>query len=171
LAAKALGPEALARAIRHRRWRAIHARRSRPGVSDRREPGSAEQEREPKRVHRTSVPTTRRPTEASGAPSCRFLTNEPGLPPGVGRRRAGKPDARPPRQVSLPGSSALAANPVLGVDAHVPNNRLKYATVVTWSARSCCHLRCNRARDSCRRRGNDSFGSYPREWGVSWPLR
>src|SRR5204863_2802945 len=28
--AKALGPEALARALRHRRWRAVHARRSRP---------------------------------------------------------------------------------------------------------------------------------------------
>src|SRR5207248_1477476 len=63
---KALGPEALARAMRHRRWRAVHARRSRPAVSDRREPGSAEKEREPKRVHRLIVPATRRATGASG---------------------------------------------------------------------------------------------------------
>jgi hypothetical protein len=49
--AKALGPEALARAVSHRRWRAVHARRSRPDVSDPRKPGSAEKEREPERVH------------------------------------------------------------------------------------------------------------------------
>jgi hypothetical protein len=60
--AKALGPEALARAVRHRRWRAVHARRSRPDVSDPREPGSAEKEREPERVHRLIVPATRRAT-------------------------------------------------------------------------------------------------------------
>lgn len=59
---KALGPEALARAVRHRRWRAVHARRSRPDVSDPREPGSAEKEREPERVHRLIVPATRRAT-------------------------------------------------------------------------------------------------------------
>ena len=62
MAAKALGPEALARALRHRRWRAVHARRSRPDVSDPREPGSAEKEREPERLHRLIVPATRRAT-------------------------------------------------------------------------------------------------------------
>jgi hypothetical protein len=61
--AKALGPEALARAIRPRRRRAVHARRSPPGVSDRREPGSAEKEREPKRVHQLIVPATERARE------------------------------------------------------------------------------------------------------------
>jgi hypothetical protein len=102
-AATALGPEALARAIRHRRWRAVHARGSRPGVSDRREPGSAKKEREPKRVHRPSVPTTCRPTEASGASSFRFLTFAHGPASGVRRRRAsskrvGSPhEVRPPR--------------------------------------------------------------------------
>jgi hypothetical protein len=101
--AKALGPEALARAMRHRRWRAVHARRSRPAVSDRPEPGSAEKKREPKRVHRLIVPATRRVTGASGAPFFRFLTYAPGLTSGVGRRRAGKPDARPRAVgVSLP---------------------------------------------------------------------
>jgi hypothetical protein len=73
-AAKALGPETLARAIRHRRWRAVHTRRSRPGVSDRREPGSAEKEGEPERVHRWSVPATRRATKASGASFSKLLT-------------------------------------------------------------------------------------------------
>ena len=63
---RGLGLEALAHAVRHRRRRAVHARRSRPGVSDRREPGSAEKEREPKRVHRLIVPATRRATGASG---------------------------------------------------------------------------------------------------------
>jgi hypothetical protein len=63
-----LGPEALARAIRERRWRAVHARCSRPGVSDRREPGSAEEKREPKGVHRLSVPATRELRQRS-APS------------------------------------------------------------------------------------------------------
>jgi hypothetical protein len=58
--AKASGLEPFAGAVRHRRWRAVHARRSRPGVSDRREPGSAEKKGEPKRVHRLIVPATRR---------------------------------------------------------------------------------------------------------------
>jgi hypothetical protein len=60
--AKALGPEALARAVRHRRRRAIHTRRSRPDVSNPRKPGSAEEEREPERVHQSIVPATRRAT-------------------------------------------------------------------------------------------------------------
>jgi len=88
--AKALGPEALARAMRHRRWRAVHARRSRPAVSDRREPGSAEKKREPKRVHRLIVPATRRVTGASGAPFSDSLLMHPDSPPAVARRRAGK---------------------------------------------------------------------------------
>lgn len=60
--AKASGPEALARAVRHRRRRAVHARRSRPDVGNPRKPGSAEEEREPERVHRSIVPATRRAT-------------------------------------------------------------------------------------------------------------
>ena len=79
--AKALGPEALARAMRHRRWRAVQARRSRPAVSDRREPGSAEKKREPKRVHRLIVPATRRVTGASGAPFSDSLLMHPDSPP------------------------------------------------------------------------------------------
>ena len=79
--AKALGPEALARAIRHRRWRAVHARRSRPAVSDRREPGSAEKQREPKRVHPLIVPATRRVTGASGALLSDSLLMHPDSPP------------------------------------------------------------------------------------------
>ncbi len=62
------GPEALARTLRHRRRRAVQARCSRQGVSDPREPGSAEKEREPKRVHRLMMPTTRRASGATGAP-------------------------------------------------------------------------------------------------------
>src|SRR6266550_8450463 len=77
----ALGPEALARAMRHRRWRAVHARRSRPAVSDRREPGGAEKKREPKRVHRLIVPATRRVTGASGAPFSDSLLMHPDSPP------------------------------------------------------------------------------------------
>jgi hypothetical protein len=72
--AKALRPETLSRAIRHRRWRAVHARSSRPGVSDRREPGSGKQERGPERVHRWSVPATRRATKASCAFFSKLLT-------------------------------------------------------------------------------------------------
>jgi hypothetical protein len=60
--AAALGPEAFASAIGHRRWRAVCARCSRPGVSDRREPRGAEKKREPKRVHRLSVPAAPRAT-------------------------------------------------------------------------------------------------------------
>jgi hypothetical protein len=68
MAANTSGSEALSRAVRHRLWRAVHARRSRPGVTDRREPGRTEKEREPKRVHRRIVPATRRATGASGVP-------------------------------------------------------------------------------------------------------
>jgi hypothetical protein len=84
--AKALGLEALARAVRHRRWRAVHARRSRPGVSDRREPGSAEKEREPKPVHRLIVPATRRATGASGVPFSDSLLMHPDSLPGLALR-------------------------------------------------------------------------------------
>jgi hypothetical protein len=103
--AKALGPEALARAMRHRRWRAVHARRSRPAVSDRREPGSAEKKREPKRVHRLIVPATRRVTGASGAPFsdsllCTRTHLRSGSTTGRQTRRATPRSRRfPPREV------------------------------------------------------------------------
>jgi hypothetical protein len=77
--AKPLGPEALARAIGHRRWRAVHARRSRPGVSDRRQPGRGEKEREPERVHRSSVPATRRAMKASSPSFSKMLTFRLGI--------------------------------------------------------------------------------------------
>jgi hypothetical protein len=98
--AKTLGPETLARAMRHRRRWAVHAWRSRQGVSDRHEPGSAEEEREPKRVHRLIVPVTRRATGAIGAPFPDSLHMHPDSPPG--RRRACKPDARPHSDAAPP---------------------------------------------------------------------
>ena len=94
---RGLGLEALAHSVRHRRRRAVHARRSRPGVSDRREPGSAEKEREPKRVHRLIVPATRRATGASGVLFSDSLLMHPDPPPGWVDDRPGKPDAQPAR--------------------------------------------------------------------------
>src|SRR5215831_18180698 len=66
--AKALGPEALARVVRHRGWRTVRAGRAGPDVCDRGEPGCPEKEREPERGHRAIVPVTRRATKASGVP-------------------------------------------------------------------------------------------------------
>jgi hypothetical protein len=76
--AKPSGPKALARAIRHRRWRHLHARRSRPGVSDRRQPGRGEKKREPERVHPSSVPATRRAMKATSASFSKMLTSRLG---------------------------------------------------------------------------------------------
>ncbi len=96
--ASELGPETLARAMRHRRRRAVHARRSRQGVSDRHEPGSAEEEREPKRVHRLIVPVTRRATGAIGTPFPDSLHMHPDSPPGW---VAGNPLRKRPQRRSL----------------------------------------------------------------------
>ena len=64
LGSRGLDPEAIARAIRHRGWRSVHAWRSRPDVSDRRQPRRGEEKREPERAHRSSVPAARRSTKA-----------------------------------------------------------------------------------------------------------
>ena len=81
-ALRASGPETLARAMRHRRWRAVHARRSRPGVTDRREPGSAKKKREPKRVHRLIVPATWELRQRSAPPFPDSLHMYPDSAPG-----------------------------------------------------------------------------------------
>ena len=77
--ASALGPEARARAIRHRRWRTLHARRSRPRVRDRREPRSGQKKCDPERVHRCECASYGRATKAFGTFVSRLLTCRPGL--------------------------------------------------------------------------------------------